>query len=348
MDAVRPGLTTSVRLMQVDEHIARGSAWSGDGRQDGRQESTLRLLDVGSMLTTPPPKVEWQCAGLVVRGAVTMLAGREGLGKSLLGYALASATTTGSSVAGIECREGSALYVDAENGAQEIHRRVQGFGPGNPDRLTIAEAVGFHLEDDSAHLAALVETHRPDLLVLDSFSSVWPGDEVSKEAGDAIRRLYPLARAHGTAVLLLHHVAKGTGQYRGHTSIGASVELGFTLERTDDKTAGARSLVCWKCRPAPQPKPRFLTIGNDGERVTLSEAASDAPGGHARGTALREAMDALRALLDDEPRSARGLSAQAEVHPSTGRRALRELGAEGWACEVAGGWVRRQADGPTA
>lgn len=79
----------------------------------------LRVLDVERMLATEPPPVPWIAAPLLVRENVTMLAGREGQGKSMLALALAAAVGHGATVAGIACEQGKALVIDAENGENE-------------------------------------------------------------------------------------------------------------------------------------------------------------------------------------------------------------------------------------
>src|SRR5438105_15332889 len=71
-----------------------------------------------------PPPVAWLIEGLCARGALSLLAGQPKAGKSLFGLALAGGVAAGGRVAGIACQPGSALVVDAENGAAEIHRRL--------------------------------------------------------------------------------------------------------------------------------------------------------------------------------------------------------------------------------
>lgn len=248
------------------------------------QMKTLHRLDVAHMVREQPPPVPWVIRGLAVKGCLTLLTGREGEGKSLLAASLAGAVAAGESVAGMECLQGTALVVDAENGKHEIHRRVHSLGLPTSG-VEVVEADGFHLGRDLGELIALIREVSPLFVVLDSFRSLWPGgDENDPAAAAAV--LDPLRnalRAEGAAGLLLHHLAKGAGDYRGSTAIGASVELGFKLTRApeDPEKADRRKLDCYKCRPAPEPERRWLVLHAERGRVYVDAAdpyESDAEG----------------------------------------------------------------------
>jgi hypothetical protein len=78
------------------------------------------------------------------------------------------------------------------------------------------------------------------------------------------------------ACVLIHHARKGTGDnsYRGSTAIGAAVELGFSLKRKPNDPEGAirRELRCFKCRPAPEPEPRWLALHTERGQVFIEAA----------------------------------------------------------------------------
>jgi hypothetical protein len=233
---------------------------------------TLRRLDVERMLATVPAPVPWIAEPLLAHGAVTMLVGREGQGKSMLALALAAAIGHGRSVAGIACRPGRVLVVDAENGEAETHRRVRGLGV-KPGTLVYAEADGFDLRADLCDVEALLGEHRPDVLVLDSLRSLAPGLE-ENDSGPVEAVLGPLrglSRRHQCATLVLHHAGKASNSYRGSTAIGAAVELGFTLAR-EGEDPHRRTLTCWKSRLAPEPAPRSLILDTHDGRVTIEAA----------------------------------------------------------------------------
>jgi hypothetical protein len=272
------------------------------GGADGSVER-LRVLDVDRMLTTPPPPVPWVVEPILVRGCVTMLAGREGRGKSMLALALAAAVGRATfllDVAGMPVGlSGRVLYVDAENGEHEAHRRLHGLNV-EAGMLTYVEANGFDLKEHLVDLDELVGERDPTVLVLDSLRSLAPGldENDSLQAEAALRPIVRLTQQRHIATLLLHHASRQSGEYRGSTAIGAAVELGFTLSRIDEDPMATtrRKLACWKSRPAAEPEPRWLTIKPDADGdVLLSDAA---PFEQARRTPVQDEIEsALRKLF---------------------------------------------------
>lgn len=270
---------------QAAAEVAAGKGPQIRSERSSGAPATLHRLDVAHMVGEQPPPVPWVIEGLAVRGCLTLLTGREGEGKSLLAASLAGAVAAGETVAGMNCLEGTALVVDAENGKHEIHRRVHSLGLPTSG-VEVVEADGFHLGRHLDELIDLIRDVRPLFVVLDSFRSLWPGGDENDPA-DAAAVLDPLRnalRAEGAAGLLLHHLAKGAGDYRGSTAIGASVELGFKLTRTeeDPEKADRRKLDCYKCRPAPEPERRWFRLHVERGRVFVERADpyagdSDAP-----------------------------------------------------------------------
>jgi putative DNA primase/helicase len=263
----------------------------------------LRVLDVDKMLSTSPPPVPWVVEPILARGCVTMLAGREGRGKSMLALALAAGVgraTTLLDIAGMPVGlSGHVLYVDAENGENEAWRRVNGLDVAR-GTLTYVEANAFDLKQHLDDLDRLVSNCEPKLLVLDSLRSLAPGldENDSLQAEAALRPVVRLTQRLDIATLILHHASRASGEYRGSTAIGAAVELGFTLTRLDDDPMAAtrRKLSCWKSRPAAEPDTRWLsikpTVSGD---ILLIEAAPYEP--PTRAPVRDEIEDALRKLI---------------------------------------------------
>ena len=264
----------------------------------------LRVLDVARMLTTAPPPVPWVVEPILARGCLTMLAGREGRGKSMLALALAAAVgraTLLMDVAGMPVGlSGHVLYVDAENGENEAHRRIHGLDV-EAGSLTYVEANGFDLKQHLGDLDRLVRRCEPKLLVLDSLRSLAPGldENDSMQAEAALRPVVRLTQQLDIATLILHHANRNTGEYRGSTALGAAVELGFTLSRIDEDPMAAtrRKLGCWKSRPAAEPETRWLTIKPDPNGdILLSDAAPFEP--PSRAPVREEIEDAIRGLIE--------------------------------------------------
>lgn len=279
--------------------------------------SRLRVLDTDRMATSDPPPVPWLGEPLLALGSVTMLVGREGQGKSMLAQALAAGIGHGTTVAGINCREGRVMIIDAENGEAEIHRRVRGLGV-KPGTLIYVEADGFDLRTDLADVEALLDEHRPDALMFDSLRSLAPGldENDSGEAEAALGPLRSLTRRRGCATLVLHHAGKANNGYRGSTAIGAAVDLGFTLAREGDDPH-RRTLTCWKSRIAPEPPPRTISLQASDGRITVT--AAEPATSTASGTRTDELADRFAAIVAEHGALAwHELAALAGVEPESG------------------------------
>lgn len=331
------------RLVELENEAAALQHQRVELERELEQLRPLRVLDVERMLTTEPPPVPWVAEPLLARGCVTLLAGREGQGKSMLALALSAAIGHGATVAGLRCLPGRALIVDAENGQREVHRRVHGLDVKR-ETLAYAEAVGFDLATDIEEITELVGANEPTVLVLDSLRSLAPGldENDSRAAEAALRPVSRLAQERDIPVLLLHHAGKRGHEYRGSTAIGAAVEIGFTLSRhEDDPDRRRRRLTCWKCRPAPEPAARWLTLEATEGSVVIAEAEPFRPERQHRQDDRRERV---RDALSETPQSVRAIADAADVSKTTADRILRALAEDGDATQTAVGWVSHVPD----
>jgi hypothetical protein len=285
--SVRPGLDGARSGRASQPH-------PGIGRAGSTPERRLRLLDVHRMIEKPPPPVAWRIKGLAVDGCLTMLAGREGQGKSLLALTLASAVSRGGDVAGFTCQQGRSLIVDVENGEHEAHRRIHGLRP-DPDGLSYC-VDPLKLPDELDLLDYLIAEVQPNFLVLDSLRPMSGGsDENDSRMDTVLAPLRDLVRASGAACVLLHHAPKQGDEYRGSTAIGAAVELGFTLASPGE--GDAKRLRCWKCRPAAKQPDRWLAIRErpNGPEFVRADAPTPAD------TGMADLTDKIVAALASGP-----------------------------------------------
>jgi len=317
-------------------------AFNGNGRT-----SKLRRLDVTRMVRENPPAVPWVIEGLVVRGALTVLNGREGEGKSLLAMALAAGVALGENQAGLACNTGRVLIVDTENGEHETHRRVHALGlPGSVEMYEPADGRRFDLRTDLGDLDRLLAEHKPDLLILDSLRSLWGGEE--NDSGEVAKVLDPLrnlVRKHGAGTILLHHSGKGTGSYRGSSAIGASAELGFTLARDEgDDDRDRRSLACWKCRPATKPAKAWLRLSVERGMVFIDRADPPQEEPPAASPVVSQLTVSILEAASDEPRTVADLARAVGRGPKDGsvRNALSALQRSGEMQKSESGWCKVQ------
>jgi AAA domain len=125
----------------------------------GTPLGTLHRLDVGAMLTGEPEPVDWLIDAVVARGTLTLLAGREKEGKSLLSLAFAArAVVGGGTLAGIDVASASVVIVMPRT-ASERFTGACGHSASTsptPGRIEVYEARGH---DMPQHIADLVGDH---------------------------------------------------------------------------------------------------------------------------------------------------------------------------------------------
>jgi putative DNA primase/helicase len=318
-----------------------GSTKPNPGVAPPATPATLRPCDVAAMLTTEPEPVDWLIEGVVARGTLTLLAGREKEGKSLLAMACAARGATGGGIlAGIRVEPLRVAILDAENGHRELHRRLRSLGlrAEHADRIDIYEAVGHDLRRHLHEIESVLEASKPDLVILDSWRSLWGGDE--NDSGEVSRVLDPvrnLMRAHNAGAVLIHHMRK-SGGYRGSSAIGSSVENVLELARHDeDPDRRRRRLRNPSCRYEQEADDRWLRIEADREIGALLIDETDPF--HPSAPARENAADQLLAALNGHPTTWADWARDAGLDPKdrTARRARDELRAHDRVKQDAGG-----------
>jgi len=243
-------------------------------------------LDASAMLSQAPEEVPWVVAPILARGMLTLFAGREGEGKSMFAAALACSVASGEPLAGyVPASKGKVLYLDAENGVQETHRRLRALGfagalgttdPQAPKRIAVYEARGFDLATDSAELERLLMVERPTLLVVDSLQSVYFGSEYSIRVAKVLDNLRRLLQTYDCAGLLIHHSVKSRKLQivRGGTKLLSRPEMTYFFGRAaDDSEPGRRMIVCQKQRCGAEPEPKWVKIGTEGDLLVIDQTA---------------------------------------------------------------------------
>ena len=226
---------------------------------DGVACSTaLQGLDLGEFLAGPVPEVEWLWRGWLARGDLALLVGDPGVGKSLLGLALADAVRRGTALLSEGCRSGRAGVIDLENPQSEAHRRLRGIGiaADDHDGLIYVHAPELDLTAPAGQrdLGEFVRRHELDLLVIDSLRRATPGlDENDSAAVSGVMTpLRSLSTTSGLTVVVVHHPRKRgesptemSQMVRGSLDFVASVDVllyaraketgEFTLEQAKNR-----------------------------------------------------------------------------------------------------------------
>jgi hypothetical protein len=172
---------------------------------------------------------------LAVEGRVTLLSGREKIGKTeLLGNAI-TAASRGADVLGVPLPAPvRVLWYSIDEHISDTIRRFERLG-ADLDAVTINAAprsfADFHGAID-ADLAAFPDIN---LVVVDTLSRLLATSGIdsnsSREVEPAIARLVDSFHSRNLAAVFSYHTGKAGREYRGSTAIGANVDEILTLRR---------------------------------------------------------------------------------------------------------------------
>ncbi|MCZ4287865.1 AAA family ATPase [Hoeflea alexandrii] len=225
----------------------------------------LSLLNPADLEGQPVPPREWFVQELIPARQVTILNGDGGVGKSLLALQIAAASASASDVCGLSPAPGRALYVGAEDDADEFHRRLADIATAQGRALSDLENLRVvSLADSDALLAipnkagnleptslfqslvASVGAFEPRFVVLDTAADMFGGDEIKRgQVRQFIGMLRALALQADCAILLLAHpsvkgMESGSGT-SGSTAWSNSVRSRLYL--TSDKDDASRRIL---------------------------------------------------------------------------------------------------------
>jgi putative DNA primase/helicase len=311
-----------------------------------RRADVIRLVDVHKS------DVDWLWVGHLARGAITVLDGDPGVGKSLLVAAVAARISTGRALPGGEAHApATVLLLDAENDHESaLKPRVMAAG-GDANKVLLYSPpepdshVDLDRQEHVDRLEAAVREYGAALLVIDPFVALL-GRSVDTFRDQDVRRvllrLARLAKRCRCAVLLVRHLNKGAGSkaiYRGGGSIGvsAAARVGLLMAR-DDGDPAVRLLATTKNNLGPEAPTRQVVIcSTDGQVPVIefgkevSRSADDIVGDEvpeAR-SARREAMEFLRETLREGARPSKDVvyeARQVGISKGTLLRAAKALG----------------------
>jgi RecA-family ATPase len=210
------------------------------------------------------PERRWLVPNLIPRGAVTMLSGDGGVGKSLLAMQLITAGAVGGKWIGIDVPRFTALGFFCEDDRPELHRRQVAINEHFDCRWEALEPVtwwprvgaenvmvSYHRDSPPRigrafrEVEAMVRDCGIELIVIDTVADVFGGNENYRaEVRDFIGRLRDLARINDGAVLLMAHPSVA-GQQNGSGISGSTAwnnsvrsRLYFTRQRKGDDEEG--------------------------------------------------------------------------------------------------------------
>jgi len=247
----------------TNENQVTASVVSGEEKTQNLTISALELLN------SDIPEPEWLVDGLVPKANITLIAGPPASIKSFLTLLISSCTAAGSKLFDmINCKQGIVLYVDEENGKEEIKRRLEllkntyCFSEQALENIHFMFYQGFKVDERWANrMVEAIPGKIPSLIIVDSLVRVLEGDENSAEdARKLFNSFRVLIKDYGTTILVLAHCRK--------TNRDTSLNLN-SIRGSSDFAACASSIIILE----PQGKNTFCLT--QAKNRSKAEASSD-------------------------------------------------------------------------
>lgn len=249
----------------------------GDLVAEARLHPPLSFVSPAQLAEQTPAEVPWLWRNYVVRGAVTVLAGREKAGKSTLLWALIAAVLAGREFCGQPVVQTPVVVLSEETDMALVQKFTR-FGIGPDSALSVRPRSGLTFRprwEDAVALTGM-ETERTGagLVVVDTLS--WWANlppEAENDAGAMTAALRPLLTLsqRGPAVLVVHHLTKASGELRGSTAIGALADIIVTLSRQPGAPSLRLLQVVGRFSDL-SPEPTLLELEADGHYRVLGGA----------------------------------------------------------------------------
>jgi DNA repair protein RadA/Sms len=239
--------------------------------------------DVAPRISTNLPDLDRVLGGGLVLGAVTLVGGEPGVGKSTLLLQAAERLA----------RDGRVLYVSGEESPRQIAMRARRLGTTNSN-------IHLFAETSVERIVAEIEKMRPAAVIIDSIQTVYTSANSSTpgsvgQVRDSAGALMTVAKRSSIPIFLIGHITK-EGTIAGPKSLEHIVDTVLYFE--GDKFQNYRVVRAYKNRFGPVNEVAIYQMHDDGlEEVPNPSAALISQRSTAAGSAILAALEGTRPLL---------------------------------------------------
>ena len=239
--------------------------------------------DLAPRTTTNLPDLDRVLGGGLVLGAVTLVGGEPGIGKSTLLLQAAERLA----------QSGRVLYVSGEESPRQIAMRARRLGTTNSNILLFTET-------SVERIIAEIDKMHPVAVIVDSIQTVYTSSNNSTpgsvgQVRDSAGALMTAAKRSSIPIFLIGHITK-EGTIAGPKSLEHIVDTVLYFE--GDKFQNYRVVRAYKNRFGPVNEVAIYQMHDDGlEEVPNPSAALISQRSTAAGSAILAALEGTRPLL---------------------------------------------------
>jgi len=200
-------------------------------------------------------KIDFIHDPLIPEGSITLLCGDAGIGKSYISLFLGILMADGSEFLGAKMKQKNVLFVDLESSLSLLNTRIQSIGIKSENIFFYTEPLNFLMKEDIAELKNEILYREAGFCVIDSLMDIIPG--VNENDSGAMNQIFSalrsLVKQTGCSFLIIHHVNKANGDYRGSSAIKGAIDALYTLKSVKEKSS-------YKILEIEPTKTRYTTI----------------------------------------------------------------------------------------
>ena len=200
-------------------------------------------------------KIDFIHDPLLPEGSITLLCGDAGIGKSYISLYLSILMAEGKDFLGSAMKRKNVLFVDLESSLPLLNTRIQSIGIKSENIFFYTEGLNFLLKEDIAELKNEILATEAGFCVIDSLMDIIPG--INENDSGAMNQIFSalrsLVKQTGCSFLIIHHVNKANGDYRGSSAIKGAIDALYTLKSVKERST-------YKILEIEPTKTRYTTI----------------------------------------------------------------------------------------
>lgn len=236
--------------------------------ENREQIPSQSVFTVDELLNKEVTATSYLVPGILPRGEMVILAALPKVGKTLFAFDLAHAVLSGGTFLGEKVEMGKVLLICSDQSERSTQIRLRLRGTGDIDGVSDRFRFMSYLDvEDLSTLQVTLDWFRPDLVVIDSLTSISQNSSVSENDASFVKpfiKMRDLIQSYGASSVLIHHENKsreqiGAGKVAGSSRLVSIPYAIWQLKGTINKEGDVEG------------DSRYLKITpRGGERITLS------------------------------------------------------------------------------